>query len=278
MKGGIYMKRGILISIVLFAFVFTCSSIFAQEQKNCRVTGTLMSKDGGPMAGGLIHFFHVETGPVPNPDKYWRVPDEIAEINEKGDFSIELPEGKYYLGAIKRTSGTKDVGPPLVGDLFFISSDEKGVPKVYDVKKGEEIDIGTLSEATPFKGWVTGDDITIIEGKILMNDEPVEGALVFAYTSPRMFAKPDYVSDRADKDGKYVLRVPGGGDYYLMARDIYGGGPPTDGSVMGVYGKQKTPIPVKVFTNETKKGIDIAVVKFPGRGPREEGMKRFTND
>jgi len=272
------MKRIVFISIVLFAFLFTCGSVFAQEQNTCRVTGTLMSKDGGPMAGGLIHFFNVETGPVPYPDKYWRVPDALADLNEKGGFTIELPEGKYYLGAIKRTSGTKEVGPPLVGDLFFISSDEKGSPKVYTVKRGEEINIGTLSEATPFKGWVASDDITIIEGKVLMNEEPVEGALVFAYTSPRMFAKPDYVSDRADKDGRYVLRVPGGGDYYLMARDTYGGGPPTDGTVMGVYGKQKTPIAVKVYTNEAKKGIDIAVIKFPGRGPREEGMKRFTTD
>lgn len=272
------MKRVVFISVVLFAFLFTLGSLFAQEQNTCRVTGILMSKEGGPMAGGLIHFFNVETGPIPNPDKYWRVPDQIADINEKGEFTIELPAGKYYLGAIKRVSGKKEVGPPLKGDLFFISSDETGTPKVYHVKQGEETDIGTISEATPFKGWAIKEDLTAIEGRILINEEPVEGAFVFGYTAPRMFGKPDFVSDRTDKDGRYLLRVPEGGNYYLMARDLYGGGPPSEGAIMGVYGKDKTPTAVKVYKGESKKGIDINVLKFPGRGPREEGMGRFTSD
>ena len=272
------MKRVVFISIVLFVFLFTFGSVFAEEQNTGRVTGTLMSKDGEPMAGGLIHFFNVETGPVPDPDKYWRVPDQIADINEKGEFTIKLPAGKYYLGAIKRISGKKEVGPPLIGDLFFISLDETGAPKGYHVKQGEEVNIGTISEATPFKGWAMKDDITAIEGRVLINEEPVEGALVFGYTAPKMFGKPDFVSDRADKDGRYVLRVPEGGNYYLMARDLYGGGPPAEGAIMGVYGKEKTPTVVKVYTGEPKKGIDISVLKFPGRGPREEGMSRFTSD
>ena len=270
------MKKVVCISIVLFVFLFSFSIVIAQEENKCRFTGTLMIKDSGPMAGGLIHFFNVEKGPIPNPDKYWRVPDAIADLNEKGEFTIELPAGKYYMGAIKRISGKKDVGPPLKGDYFFISSDEFGAPKVYDIKQGEEISIGILSEATPYEGWVMKDDITAIEGRILINEEPVAGALVFAYTAPRMFGKPDLVSDRADKDGRYILRVPEGGDYYLMARDVYGGGPPEEGSVMGVYGKQKTPTAVKVYTGESKKGMDINVIRFPGRGPREEGMSRFT--
>jgi hypothetical protein len=272
------MKRLVFITIVFSVFIFSSAHIFAQEQNTCRVTGTLTSKDALPMAGGLIHFFNVETGPIPDPDRYWRVPDAIADLNDKGEFTIELPEGKYYMGAIKRVSGKKEVGPPLVGDLFFISSDKTGSPKIYQVKRGEKIDIGTISEATPYKGWVMRDDITAIEGKVLINGEPAEGALVFAYSAPRMFGKPDFVSDKSDKDGKYVLRVPEGGEYYLMVRDIYGGGPPQEGSLMGVYGKEKTPTPVKVYTGEAQKGIDIAAVKFPGRGPREEGMKRFTND
>jgi len=277
-EGGMYMKKVVYIFIVLSAFLFISGSVFSQEQSTCRFTGTLMSKDAVPMAGGLIHFFNIEKGPVPNPNRYWRVPDAIADLNEKGEFTIELPAGKYYMGAIKRVSGKKEVGPPLVGDLFFISSDEKGAPKVYSVKQGEVVDIGTISEAIPFKGWTMKDDITAIEGKVLLNEEPVEGALVFAYTAPRMFGKPDFVSDRADKKGNYVLRVPEGGVYYLMARDSYGGGPPSDGSIMGIYGQQKSPKAVKVYTGEAKKGIDIAVVKFPGRGPREEGMSRFTSD
>ncbi|OGW37073.1 MAG: hypothetical protein A2Y97_01695 [Nitrospirae bacterium RBG_13_39_12] len=277
-KGVMNMKKVVFIFSVLFISIFTLSGVFAQEQSKCRITGTLMIKDSGSMGGGLIHFFNVETGPIPNPAKYWRVPDEIADLNEKGEFTIELPAGKYYMGAIKRISGKKDVGPPVKGDFFFISSDEKGDPKVYQIKPGEEINIGTLSEATPFEGWAMKDGLTAIEGSVLLNEEPVEGALVFGYTSPRMFGKPDFVSDKVAKDGRYILRVPEGGSYYLMARDLYGGGPPGEGSIMGVYGKEKTPTAVRVYTGESAKGININVIKFPGRGPREEGMKRFTPD
>jgi hypothetical protein len=270
------MKKLIFLAFVLLVLFFLTGSICAQEKG--RITGKLLTKDGETtMGGGLVHFFDAERGAIPDPDKYWRVPDEIANIDENGEFTVKLHEGKYYMGAIKRSSGTKDVGPPLKGDLFFISSDEKGSPKVYSVKKGEEINLGTISEATPYKGWSMKDNITYIEGRVLTDGNPVEGALVLGYILPTMIGKPDFVSERADKDGKYILRVPGGGSYYLMARDIYGGGPPVEGSIMGVYGTKKIPTAVTVKTGESTKGIDINVITFPGRGSREEGMKRFIN-
>jgi hypothetical protein len=271
------MKRLVFLASLFFIALFMLSLASAQEINKSWVRGKLMIKDGGPMGNGLVYFFNAETGPIPNPDKYWRVPDEITQINDNGEFSMELREGKYYMGAIKRVSGKKEVGPPLIGDYFFISSDEKGTPKLYVVKKGEDINVGTISEATPFKGW-SKDNITAIEGRVFINDgKPVEGALVFGYVLPTMVGKPDFVSERSDKDGKYILRVPEGGSYYLMARDIYGGGPPVEGSIMGVYGSKAVPIAVTVKTGESIKGIDIKVIMFPGRGPREEGMKRFIN-
>jgi hypothetical protein len=270
------MKKLIFLASFFFIAIFMFSVVSAQELKKGRISGKLMIKDGGPMGDSMIHFFNAETGPIPNPDKYWMVPDDITETNQNGEFTIELREGKYYIGAIKRVSGKKEVGPPLIGDFFFISQDEKGTPKLYIVKKGEDTNIGTISEATPFKGWVIKDKITAIEGSVLVDGKPVEGALVFGYTLPTMVGKPDFVSDRADKDGKYILRVPEGGSYYLMARDLYGGGPPVEGAVMGVYG-DKTPTAVTVKAGESKKGIDLKAIRFPGRGPRQEGMKRFTN-
>jgi hypothetical protein len=279
LKGVIDMKKLIFLTFVTSIFLFMIGMIgfvYAQEQNTGQISGKLMIKDGGPMVDGLVHFFNAERGPIPNPDKYWMVPDSITETTHNGEFTIKLPEGQYYMGAIKRISGKKEVGPPLVGDYFFISSDEKGTPKLYVVKKGEDINIGTISEATPFKGW-SKDKITAIDGRVFIDDgKPVEGALVFGYVLPTMVGKPDFVSERSDKDGKYILRVPEGGSYYLMARDIYGGGPPAEGSIMGVYGAKAVPIAVTVKTGESTKGIDIKVIRFPGRGPREEGMKRFT--
>ena len=268
------MKKLIFLASVLFFLFFMAGLVYAEETG--RIEGTLLTKDGEmPLGGGLVYFFDAEIGAIPNPDEYWRVPDKIADIDEDGKFTATLDEGKYYMGAIKRSSGKRDIGPPLKGDIFFISSDEKGSPKVYDVKQGEEIILGTISEAAPYKGWTVNNTITSIQGRVLVDGKPLEGALVLGYITPTMIGRPDFVSERSDKDGKYILRVPGGSSYYLMARDVYGGGPPVEGSIMGVYGAKKMPIAVTVKTGESTKEIDINAIMFPGRGSREEGMKRF---
>lgn len=264
------MKRLISIISVILIFLFTIGIVSAQEIKKGRISGKLMIKDGGPMGESLVHFFNAETGPIPDPDKYWRVPDFITDIKENGEFTTELNEGKYYIGAIKRISGKKEVGPPMIGDFFFISQDKDGIPKLYSVKKGEDFSTGAISEAIPFKGWTFKEGITAIEGRVLIDDgKPVEGALVFTYLSPTMKGKPDFVSDRTDKDGKFTLRVYEGGNYYLRARDLYGGGPPAAGGIIGIYGKE-TSTAIVVNTGEIRKGIDINVVRFPGRGPKKD--------
>ena len=286
------MKRLISIISVILLVLFMIGIVSAQEIKKSTISGKLMIKDSGPMADGLVHFFSAETGPIPDPDKYWRVPDFITDIKENGEFTTELNEGKYYIGAIKRISGKKEIGPPMIGDYFLISSDEKGVPKVYSIKRSEDINIGTVSEATPFKGW-SKDKITAIEGRVLIEDgKPVEGALVFAYRSSAMSDRPEFVSDRTDKDGKFILRVYEGGTYYLRARDLYGGGPPATGGIIGTYRKdtstlllppsppgpsglvgiygKETSTAIVVNTGEITKGIDINVVRFPGRGPKKD--------
>jgi hypothetical protein len=287
------MKRLIFLTSVIVFFLFTIGVVSAAELQKGRISGKLMIKDGGPMGEDLVHFFNAETGPIPDPDKYWRVPDFITDIKENGEFTTELNEGKYYIGAIKRISGKKEVGPPLIGDFFFISQDEKGTPKLYIVKKGEDTNIGTISEAIPFKGWGIKDKITAIEGRVLIEDgKPVEGALVFAYSSSAMSDRPEFISDRTDKDGKFILRVYEGGTYYLRARDLYGGGPPATGGIIGTYRKEtsshllspsppgpsglvgiygkETSTAIVVNTGEIKKGIDINVVRFPGRGPKKD--------
>ena len=293
LRKGDRMKRLISIISVILIFLFTIGIVSAQEIKKGIISGKLMIKDGGPMGEGLVHFFNAETGPIPDPDKYWRVPDYITDIKENGEFTTELNEGKYYVGAIKRVSGKKEIGPPMIGDFFFISKDEKGNPKLYSVKKGEDISTGTISEAILFKGWVIKDKITAIEGRVLIDDgKPVEGALVFAYSLSAMSDRPEFVSDRTDKDGKFTLRVYEGGNYYLRARDLYGGGPPATGGIIGTYRKEtsshllppsppgpsglvgiygkETSTSVTVNTGEIKKGIDINVVRFPGRGPKKD--------
>ncbi len=253
---------------LVFSLLFSVTDIgFSQETKTGVVTGKLITKDGKPMSGGKVFFFNAETGPPPSPERYWRVPDEISDMDSEGRFSVVLVAGRYFMGAIKRVSGP-EIGPPRDGDMFLASRDENGKPKQYMIRKGEKTDIGVISGATPFKRPQIKDGISAIEGTVIFQDgKPAEGALVFAYMTPTMTGRPTFVSEKAGRDGKYVLRVSEGGKYYLKVRDIYGGGPPTKGGIVGSYAGE-APIPVSVKTGETTRGIDIKVVRFRGRGPK----------
>lgn len=264
------MNRLVILPSFFFLVALMGTGASAQEAGKGRIVGKLMIKDGGPMAGGSVFFFNDATGPPPSQEKYWRVPDNIAPIDAEGRFSVELSPGKYYFGAIKRISGEKDVGPPGDGDYFLKGQDVRGDPKPYFVKKGETTDIGTGAEGTPFKRATVkySDGITAVEGFIFDTEgKPVEGVLVFGYLRPTTAGKPVFASDKTGKDGKYILRVHEGGKYYLKVRDVYGGGPPVAGAIVGSYWQQG-PVEVSAKTGEITKGIDIRVMRFPGRGPR----------
>ena len=247
------------------------ASVWGAERKTGYLSGRLMIKNGGPLDGGMAFLFNHAAGPPPSPEKYWRVPDEIVPIGKDGRFKAELIEGTYYLGAIKRLAG-KEIGPPQEGDFFLISRDAAGEPMQYFVGKGKETDVGTIAEATPFRRSMLKLEggITAIEGTIVgPTGKPVEGALVFAFLTPAMVGKPVFVSERTGKDGKFLLRVFGSDHYYLKTRDVYGGGPPKVGAVIGSYGED-TPIPVDVKAGEIKKGVEIKVVRFTGQGPKQK--------
>ncbi len=247
------------------------ASAFAQEAGKGKITGKLMTQDGRPMSGGSVFFFNDATGPPPSQEKYWRVPDAVAPIDEEGGFSMELPPGKYYLGAMKRISAEKNIGPPGEGDFFLKGHGSKGTPKTYIVKKGETTDIKVLAEAVPFKRAVVkyGDGITSIEGIVRDPDgKPVEGAAVFAYKKSAARGKPLFASDKTGKDGKYILRVDQGGKYYLRVRDIFGGGPPVGGAIVGKYWQER-PVEASTKTGEATRGVDINI-RLTEKVPQKE--------
>ncbi|MBT0652309.1 carboxypeptidase-like regulatory domain-containing protein [Geomobilimonas luticola] len=256
--------------LMVFLLCSVATAVGAEDARTGTISGKMKIKNGGPLANGVVFFFNEASGPPPSPEKYWRVPDEIVGTDGEGNFKAVLLEGKYYLGASKRKSG-QEVGPPQEGDYFLPAMEEKGVSKTFHVEKGKTADIGTIAEAIPFSRATvkTGSGITAIEGSITdAEGKPLERAMVFAFLTPAMVGKPLFVSERTGKDGKYLLRVNQGGDYYLKIRDVYGGGAPKVGEIMGGYGQDK-PMPVTVKTGTTVKGIDIKGVRFLGRGPNQ---------
>ncbi len=237
-----------------------------------RITGRLLTLHGRkPLAGGTVYFFNA-AGPPPSRDMYWRVPDKTAPIDAEGKFSVELPVGMYYMGAVKRASGKKELGPPRNRDLFFGAEKKNGKPREFQIKKDEVLDVGTFADAAPFKRKTKGlKGITAIEGRIYGQDgKPVKGVIVFAYIKSAMSGRPLFVSDKTGPDGKYMLRVNKGGVYYLRARNQYGGGKPKSGSLIGNYGYsdlaiKKKGIGIAVETRQIVGSKDIKVLKVPER-------------
>lgn len=256
------MKK--LLSLLLaIALIFLLVPAFADDNppdvKSGTVTGQITSKDKDPLAGGTVFFFYEKAGPPPSATKYWRVPSYSFNLDNQGKFLASLPEGEYYIGASRKFSGER-LGPPADGDLFFISQDSEGNPKLHRVSHDKPLDLGIIDDAVPFSSQsLVTEGITSIEGTILdVNGDPVEGMLVFAFPTPVMFGRPLFVSERSDRSGKYLLRLHSGGKYFLSSRSDYGGGPPTANQNMGSYAKGH---PIIMKTGETKGGIDITVTK-----------------
>lgn len=236
-------------------------------------SGKWISTKYGIMTGGFIFLFNAATGPPPDPERYWRVPDKVTIVDTSGAFSVELPEGEYYLGPLKRKS-TREPGPPEKGDIHFFSREKNGDPKIYQVTAGKTTDVGTIREANPFKPpHEAPNGITAIEGKVTDADgKPLAGALVFGYFSPDAVGKPLFVSEKADKNGIYRLRVSEGGEYYLKTRTAYGSGMPETGELVGTYGGTP-PLPVRLDSGSVLKGIDIQTHQFKGEGEENKPYK-----
>jgi len=222
------------------------------------------------MANSVVFIFSDASGPPPSFNKYWRVPDEIVKTDAEGRFIAKLSEGKYYIGAIKRKSG-EEIGPMQEGDLF-LPFHEGSAPKQYTVVNGTKTDLGTIKGAVPYKKLSNRsmEGVTAIEGTVTdSRGKPVENALVFAFLTPAMVGKPLFISEKTGKDGRYILMVHQGGNYYLKIRNTYGGGALKAGEIMGSYGQEK-PMAVEVKTGTVAKGFNITGINFPGQGAKKK--------
>ncbi len=226
--------------------------------------GFIQTVEGKPLAGGEAYFFNEKTGPAPAPEKYWRVPDAFAKLDDKGGYSIDLPPGSYYIGAIQRSGGKAAIGPPADGDMFYAGKNK------YEVLPATQNSVDVVKGAKPFSrpALAQGEGVTAIEGSVFdTSGKPVENVMVFAHIQPAMYNKPLFVSEKTDRSGAFLLRVAGAGTYYLRVRNIYGGGMPEEGSSMGVYGGNN-PKAVVVKDGDLIKGITIIEEKILRPSPR----------
>lgn len=241
--------------------VLSTTVLYAGEAETCQVSGIMKMQDGSPVADGTVLFFSEKAGPPPHENKYMRIPENIADTDSTGKFSVELPVGKYYIGVMKYMT-EKWGGPPREGDLFFISRDETGGPKIYVIEENGYIDIGPVPESATYDRITAEKDVTAIEGTV--HDEygnPVEDAVVFAHWTPAMDGLA-FVSDYTVGDGRYIIRVHKGGKYYLMIMGKFGSAFPMSGMAVSDNGKQ-VPAGINVNTGEMKRDVDIAIEVSP---------------
>lgn len=228
------------------------------------ITGKWITREHGPMTGGQVLLFNKANGPSPASHKYLRLPDQGTAVDPEGRFSAEVPAGRYYLVMRKRVDPAS-AGPPREGEPQYYARDKDGKPKEFVVKAGKTTNIGTITEAVPYRKQkaVDSDGMTGIEGTVTDGQgRPVAGIRVFAFESSEMKGMPRHASAETGTDGKYLLPVTRQGKYYLKARTHYGGGKPEEGELMGAYDQQGAPAAVGVEEGKMIRGVDIQVIKF----------------
>lgn len=230
------------------------------------ISGRVLLADGTPLSRGLLYLYNLGRGPIPSRDRYWRVPNQVQEIDREGRFSTPVPPGIYAVGAIRRAGGLQ-IGPAGPGDMFMLSSDGVGEVRRYSFDAGAEVDLGDIREVRwPDNVHKEAGATTAIEGVVTDGEgKPVEGIHVFAFLREVVAGKPLFASEQSNARGEFRLPVAEGGTYFLKARGDLGGGPPQAGLM--IDGKKGEPMAaISVETGQVTAGIILRTRAFEGRG------------
>jgi len=270
---------------ILSVFLLLSVSVVFAEQSAPEGVGTLsgkvMLKENAPMSNGMVLIYNPYIGPPPHPYKYWRIPDMIISTNEDGSFSIDLSAGTYYM-MIAQKSPDGEIGPPSKDEFLYFHSDKEGNAALITIEAGKKLELGTLSGTFFWTADKVEREKGITSASGVVTDDsgkPVKNLVVFAYLYQEATGRPAFVSDRTDKDGKFIIRFYEGGTYYLKVRGFIGGGKPRTGEFTNVT-KEFVPTMVTVKKDENLKDVKIQVKMFSGTGynpsaPPESGEKAW---
>lgn len=199
------------------------NSLAEKSELKGTVSGKLVfqTEDGTeePMSDCKVCFFDELEGPAPKHDSlWWRIPDHEYEslVDGEGNFNAEVPAGDYVIASVERLTPDEDFGPPHQGEKVYLSEKitikenahtKLGIGTSRKHTRDQQLPVNELSpEVTTAK----------IEGILKnTNGAPFKGGFVVAYPH-------GYLSQRTKADGKFTLYLPQGGEYSLVARNIYG--------------------------------------------------------
>lgn len=231
------MKRNIAIVLSILLLLSSANSWadvpgFMKEQMGT-LKGTVYVNDT-IYANAIVAFFDKTNGPPPIVGSARRVPEAVDRSNAKGEFSLKLLPGSYYMGVMFREV-SKGMGPPREGEEYFFIESEPGSLREFIVGTKKITEVGRVNGSPPgafheLKSFIT------IKGKITGEDgKPLVGALVTLKTSMDS-PRPRYISGGSAADGTFSVKVPPG-KYFAVGRESVEGGKPGIGSSIGSYGK-----------------------------------------
>jgi len=179
---------------------------------------------------------------------------QLGPLGEEGGFAVTLAPGEYTLVA-RRRQNADETGPVREGD---VKSDpvrvrvEAGQPLSLDINA--YVKQGNAKESFGAEAqWSSS-----IAGQVVDPEgAPLEGIRVHVYDHVQMSERPKYVSAKTGPDGRYEVKLPEGGTYYLCARDKYGG-PPKVGDLYGRY-DQGTVEPSAIIVPEGSGATDVDI-------------------
>ncbi len=198
------------------------------------VRGRLLTA-GQPVSGGTVYVYTEAASGLMGPSY-----GEAVQSDSEGRFQIDLPAGKFFFAARKRSGGSR-MGEPDAGDLngvypnnpvavtagSYAALADLVLTPVDATARAERLADGKFA-ATP----------TWFSGRVVNQDgRPVPGIYIFAYLDSRMVGKPTYISAATDTQGVYRLNLGSGGAYYLGARSTFGG-PLEPGEWVGTFDGQ----------------------------------------
>ncbi len=207
------------------------------QSKKEKLTYSKLSGIKGNVAG-FNNYRNVRVYVYKTDDTGLKGPDYItkAKIDQKGFFTIDLPEGDYFIVVRERKNSTS--GLLKEGDL---TGEYKQNP--VNVKNNNYIDIGKIdiklvdknkvneiNEKGVIKKGVAELSGTVIDQK----GSPVKNVYVLLYDNPEMVGRPVMISTPTKVDGKFTVSIINPGKYYVGARSKIGG-PAEPGELIGTY-------------------------------------------
>ena len=238
-----------------------CSAPFAAGRTAPSVAAPLPGSPAGSVEGSVlspaegVYVYVYRKGADPHGPADIILP---APTGADGKYGVDLPPGEYTLVA-RRRMNQENCGPLTEGDF-------RSAPVPVVVRAGGKAPVDLVMHGkedavarsyVPPKEWTTALSGTVRDA----NGNPFEGARVHVYTCVQMSDRPNYVSGRTGPDGAYVVFLPGGGTYYVAARNRFGGSP----RIGDLYGRYREgavdPTGVEVRDGERREKLDITMFK-----------------